>query len=77
MMRTWLQNFAWAGVVTYLVMLSIALSQPPLAQMLLGDYGLGEIGRISCIVVAVAWASACASWQYAQQREGRQRVARR
>jgi hypothetical protein len=77
MMRIWLQNFAWAGIATYLVMLSIALSQPALTSLLLGAYGLGELGRISCIVVAAAWASACASWHYAQQREGRQRATRR
>jgi hypothetical protein len=76
MLRIWLQNFAWAGIASYLVMVSIGLSRPALTSLLLGAYGLGELGRISCIAVAAAWASACATWQYARQSEARQRAPR-
>ena len=69
MMRPWIRHFAWAAIVTYLVMLVIAFSQPQYTWLVLGDFGLGRIGRIVCVVIGVSWASAYTFWIYARRNE--------
>jgi hypothetical protein len=61
MIKAWFQNVAWASITTYLVILNVAYSQPVLTPLVVGNFGLGKIGRIVCLVTGVAWASAYAT----------------
>jgi hypothetical protein len=69
MMALWLKHFALAATATYGVLLVVAISQPEHMSLVVGQFGLGKIGRIACIVVGVAWASSYAIWRYARARD--------
>jgi hypothetical protein len=63
----WCRHFAIAALASYGVILIAAFSDPAQTRFVVGPFGLGELGRIACLVVGVAWASAYTLWQYARQ----------
>jgi hypothetical protein len=53
-------------MITYAGLLIMAFSEPELTSIVVGEFGLGQIGRIACIVVGAAWASSYTIWRYAR-----------
>jgi len=68
-MRRWFRHFARVTIGTYLVILIAAYSQPERWSLLVGEFGLGKIGAITCLVVGAAWAFAYSIWQYSRGRD--------
>jgi len=66
MMALWFRHFALATIATYGIILIIAFSQPKHTSLVVGQFGLGKIGRIACLVVGAAWASSYTLWHYAR-----------
>ena len=66
MMALWFRHFALAAIMSYGVILIVAFSQPEHTSLMVGEFGLGKIGRIACLVIGAAWASSYTFWRYAR-----------
>jgi hypothetical protein len=69
MIRRWFRHFAGAAITSYLAIFTLGFWWPEHMAMFLGQFGLGQIGRIVSLVIGVAWASAYCIWRYSRDNE--------